>query len=274
MPTAGSTTQKSIGQSFAQLRGRGIGLVPFIPAGYPDLATTAALLKELDGVGVAAIEIGFPFSDPIADGPTIQQAFTTALSHHLKVSEIFKTVASVSRELSSPLVAMVSFSIVFRYGPERFFSDARDAGFSAILIPDLPPPQAEKTCQLVRKASLDTILLVAPTTTEQRRKEIIKLTSGFVYYLSFSGITGARDQLPHDISQNVQDLKSMTDLPICVGFGISKPRHLVELAQFADGAVVGSALVRTLSDSLSSGPLGTAKAVGQYCRTLLANSHS
>jgi tryptophan synthase alpha chain len=266
--------QKSIAQSFAPLRGRGIGLVPFIPAGYPDLPTTAALLKELDGVGVAAIEIGFPFSDPIADGPTIQQAFTAALSHHLKISDIFKTVAGVSREISSPLVAMVSFSIVFRFGPEKFFSDARNAGFSAMLIPDLPPPQAEKTCELVRKAGLDTILLIAPTTTGPRRKEIVKLTSGFVYYLSFSGITGARDQLPADIAQNVRDLKSITDLPTCVGFGVSKPEHLAELAKFADGAIVGSAIVRTITNSLPSDSQQIAKAVGQYCRTLLANPRS
>jgi tryptophan synthase alpha chain len=270
MPAASTTTKRSIAQSFAPAPGQRIGLVPFIPAGYPDLSTTAAVLTELDAVGVAAIEIGFPFSDPIADGPTIQQAFTAALEKKLKISEIFKTVSDVSSNISAPLVAMVSYSIVFRYGPERFFSDARSAGFSGILIPDLPPPQAEKTCEQIRKADLDTILLIAPTTSPARRQEIVNLVSGFVYYLSFSGITGARDQLPPDIAQNVRQLKSLTDLPVCVGFGISKPRHLADLDKVADGAIVGSAIVRTMTESLPTGSQGIAKAVGQYCRQLLS----
>lgn len=187
MPKAPAT----IAQSFADLHGR-IGLVPFVPAGYPNIETTAATLKALDAVRPAAIEIGFPFSDPIADGPVIQQAFTEALAHKIKVADVFAMTRKLATVISTPLVAMLSFSIVFRHGPEKFFAEAKSAGFAGLIIPDLPPPEANKICGQIRAAGLDTILLIAPTTTPQRRAEIAELCSGFVYYLSVSGITGAR----------------------------------------------------------------------------------
>src|SRR5580658_2597520 len=203
----------SLAQSFASVRAKGIGLVPFVPAGYPDLATTKAIIESLDFPRVAAIEVGFPFSDPIADGPVIQQAFTDALAKKIKVHEILEMAQSVTSRISVPLVAMLSFSIVFRYGPRKFFTDLRAAGFAGIIIPDLPPPQAEATCREIRAADLDTIFLVAPTTPPQRRRQIVDLCSGFVYYLSVSGITGARDQLPADLIPNVRQIKEMTKLP-------------------------------------------------------------
>ncbi|MGD1275704.1 MAG: tryptophan synthase subunit alpha [Tepidisphaeraceae bacterium] len=269
MPPAPLLHSRSLAQSFAALHGRGIGLVPFIPAGFPDLTTTQAVLESLNAPGIAAIEVGFPFSDPIADGPIIQQAFTAALAAKLKVPEIFQTVQSASPRISVPLVAMVSFSIVFRYGPQRFFADARDSGFGGVIIPDLPPPQAQSTCRQIRDAALDTILLVAPTTPLDRRRQIVSLCSGFVYYLSLSGITGVRDHLPPDILDNVRQLKSLTDLPICVGFGISKPQHLAWLAQAADAAVVGSAIVQRMAESASAPPAAVAQSVAQFCRQLL-----
>jgi tryptophan synthase alpha chain len=265
-------TSRSIAQSFADLRGRGIGLVPFLPAGFPDLATTAATLKALDAIAPAAIEIGFPFSDPIADGPTIQQAFTAALARHVKVSDVFAMVRDAARQIPTPLLAMLSYSIVFRYGADRFFADARAAGFAGLIIPDLPPPEANNVCRQIRAAGLDTILLIAPTTTPQRRREIAGLCSGFVYYLSVSGITGARDQLPPDLAENLRQLRGMTDRPICVGFGISKPNHLAALANIADGAIVGSAIVQRMIDSSSAGPTAIAKLIADYCRSLLPQS--
>lgn len=269
MPSVPPVNSRSLAQSFAALSDRGIGLVPFIPAGFPDLTTTQAVLQALDAPGIAAIEIGFPFSDSVADGPIIQQAFTAALTRTLKVTEIFQTVQKIAPQVSAPLVAMVSFSIVFRYGPQRFFADARASGFAGVIIPDLPPPQAQSTCRQIRDAALDTILLVAPTTPLDRRRQIVSLCSGFVYYLSLSGITGARDQLPPDILDNVRQLKSMTDLPICVGFGISKPEHLAWLAQAADAAIVGSAIVQRMTDSASAPPAAIAQSVAQFCRQLL-----
>jgi len=262
---------KTIAESFAAHRGRGIGLVPFLPAGYPDLETTAKTLLAIDAAGPAAIEIGFPFSDPIADGPTIQHAFTAALASGIKVSEIFETVQKVAGQISAPMLGMLSYSIIFRYGAEKFFADARAAGFAGLIVPDLPPPEAEKVCRQIRAADLDTILLVAPTTSPDRRREIVKLCSGFVYYLSVSGITGARDELPPDLAANVQALRTMTDLPVCVGFGISQPKHIAALAKIADGAVVGSAIVKRMSDLIPNQVSEIPRAVGEYCQSLISS---
>lgn len=262
-------TPRTLAQSFADLRGR-IGLVPFLPAGFPNRATTATTLRALDAIRPAAIELGFPFSDPIADGPTIQQAFTAALLHKIKVTDIFAMVREITADISTPLLAMLSYSIVFRYGPERFFAEARSAGFAGLIIPDLPPPEANKICRQIRAADLDTILLVAPTTTPDRRREIAELCSGFVYYLSVSGITGARAELPPDLSENVRQLRTLTDRPICVGFGISKPSHLAALTDIADGAIVGSAIVKRISDNSTASPDAIAKIIAEYCQSLIA----
>jgi tryptophan synthase alpha chain len=262
--------QKTIAQAFANLKGHGLGLMPFLPAGYPDLPTTIATLKAVSAAGATVIEVGFPFSDPIADGPTIQAAFTEALSHKLKIGDVFDAVQSCSGELSAPLVAMVSHSIVFRLGPEKFFARARAAGFAGMIIPDLPPPEAQAVCKLIRAAGLDTILLVSPTTSAQRRKEIAALCSGFIYYLSISGITGTRDKLPPDLAKNVRELKGLTDKPVCVGFGIHTPEQMKELATFADGAIVGSAIVKLMGAEAAEGPEAVASAVAEYCRRLLA----
>jgi tryptophan synthase alpha chain len=248
-----------------------IALMPFIPAGYPDLASTAACIVSLEKAGATLLEIGFPFSDPIADGPTIQEAFTEALKKHLKVSEIFATVREARKTAKLPLVAMVSYSIVFRYGVQRFSGDAKSAGFDGVLIPDLPPPEAEKICQIIWAAGLETVLLVAPTTSPERRTEIARLSTGFVYYLSVAGVTGERAQLPADLPANIAALKKATDVPICVGFGISTAEHVRQLSQLADGAIVGSAMVKRMKQHVAEGPVAVAAAVGKYCASLLAS---
>jgi tryptophan synthase alpha chain len=263
---------RTIAESFATRTTGKIGLVPFLPAGYPDLQTTAAAIKAVDDAGASAIEIGFPFSDPIADGPTIQHSYTAALAHKIKVSDILATTRKISPQISAPLVGMISYSIVYRYGSERFFADARSAGISGLLIPDLPPPEANKICKQIRAAGIDTILLVAPTTTTERRREIVELCSGFVYYLSVSGTTGAREDLPADLADNVRELRGMTDRPICVGFGISKPKHVAALAGVADGAIVGSAIVKLMTEMAPAPPAAVAAAIGEYCRSLVPNS--
>jgi tryptophan synthase alpha chain len=244
--------------------------LPFIPAGYPDLAATGALIQSLEQAGASAIEIGIPFSDPIADGPVIQEAFAHALANRVRVRDVLATVAAARKASDLPLIAMVSFSIVFRYGAVRFFADARGAGFDAVILPDLPPPEAAPICAEARSAALDTILLVSPTTTPQRRSEILRLCSGFVYYLSVTGITGERDALPPELAANVTSLRHEAQVPVCVGFGISKPEHLSQLAQLADGAIVGSALVRRIREHAGEGPAQIARVAAAYCRELLA----
>jgi len=264
---------RSIRQAFAEIgpsqKTPKIGLVPFIPAGYPTVAYTAPAIDALDSIGPAVIEIGFPFSDPIADGPVIQEAFTVALAHKLRVSEIFAAVASAARPRHTPLVAMVSYSIVFRYDRQKFFTDAKAAGFAGMIIPDLPPPEAQAVCDEIHASGLDTVLMVAPTTAPQRRAEIAKLCSGFVYYMSVSGITGERDQLPTDVIENVRQLRQLTDGPICVGFGIGQQKHVRQLLGVADGAIVGTAMVRVMKEHLNDPPARVAQAVATFARGLL-----
>ena len=246
--------------------------MPFIPAGYPDLATTEAALPAMEAAGANLIEVGFPFSDPIADGPTIQESFTVALSKKLKIADVFEAVAAARPRVSIPLVSMVSYSIVFRVGVDRFVSLAKQAGFDGLILPDLPPPEAEAICRRVQDGGLDTILLVAPTTAPQRRAEIARLSSGFVYYLSVSGITGAREQLPADLPDHVRQLKSLTDRPVCVGFGISRADHVAQLRGIADGAIVGSALVKRMKNRLNDGPDALATETAALTRELLTGA--
>jgi tryptophan synthase alpha chain len=262
---------KSIAPTFEDLRAAGhIALMPFIPAGYPDLQTTPPALQALEQAGASIIEIGIPFSDPIADGPVIQAAFTDALAKKLRLADVFRMVGNVRPRLSIPLVAMVSYSVVFRYGLARFLTNAKMSGFDGLILPDLPPPEAQNVCDQVRAAGLDTILLVAPTTSAERRREIAGLCSGFVYYLSISGITGERQQLPDDLRANITQLKSVSKCPVCVGFGIHKPEHVKQLSDLADGAIVGSAFVRRMEQHASAGPARIADAVGLYCSELLS----
>ena len=269
MPTT-TAAPGSIAQTFDALKQRGqIAFMPFVPVGYPDLETTLATLPALEAAGANIIEIGIPFSDPIADGPTIQAAFTAALAKKLRLADVFATIKKARPTVSIPLVAMVSFSIVYRYGLERFLAAAKDAGFNGLILPDLPPPEAQAIVDKVRAAGLDTILLVAPTTTVERRKEIGRLSSGFVYYLSVAGITGERDQLPPELAEGVRNMKSLTDRPVCVGFGISLPRHVAQLKGVADGAIVGSAVVKRMTQHAGEGAASIATAVGAYCRDLL-----
>ncbi len=267
-----ATPSLTLAQVFADLRAhRRIGLLPFIPAGYPNLATTAALLPALQAGGASAIEIGIPFSDPIADGPTIQEAFNVALSRKLTVTDIFKTIASARPTVHIPLLAMVSYSIVFRYGLDRFVRDANSAGFNGLIIPDLQPPEAKPICDKVRSAGLDTILLVSPMSSPQRCQDIASLCSGFIYYLSVAGITGERDRLPPDLERNVRELTESSHVPVCVGFGISKPEHIAQLAGFAHGAIVGSAVVKRIKQHESEGIPAIAAACEAYCRDLMRN---
>ena len=243
--------------------------MPFVPAAYPDLEATAAVLPEIEKAGASIIEIGIPFSDPIADGPIIQEAFAKALGKRVKLSGIFATIGAARSSVSIPLVAMVSYSIVYRHGLERFVREAKEVGFDGLILPDLPPPEAQTVAAKVQAGGLDTIFLVAPTTSPERRKEIADLCSGFVYYLSVSGITGERDQLPADLERNVRELKTIGGKPVCVGFGISRSHHVKQLAGVADGAIVGSAVVRRMKELENQGAAAIAQGVGAYCRELL-----
>jgi tryptophan synthase alpha chain len=271
------TDSSRISQTFDNLKAAGHkAFMPYIAAGDPDLATTAEIIKELSSAGVDLIEVGFPYSDPIADGPVIQASYTRALDKGLKVEQIFETVQKLTTAEDSlpPLVAMVSFAIIFRVGPEAFIKKAEVAGFSGLIVPDLPGDEAEEFAALISGSSLDLVQLIAPTTPDHRVEKILNTASGFLYCISVAGITGARDELPPELNDQLRDLRSRTDLPLAVGFGISKPEQVDILRDVADGIIVGSAIVRHLENVTDDASKAMAlKAIRQMADGLVAATH-
>ncbi|MCG3178887.1 MAG: Tryptophan synthase alpha chain [Phycisphaerae bacterium] len=224
-------------------------LAPYVTAGYPDLATTAEILRAIDDLGLGCVEIGIPFSDPVADGPTIQASFTAALEAGLKVKDLFATLGTLAGELVTPRIAMVSYSVACRHGPDRFIAAAAQAGLAGVLFPDLPMGCEPEVGRLAESAGLADVMLVAPTTPPQRRAEIAAASTGFVYYISVAGITGERRELPAEVGPNVAALKQAGGgKPVFVGFGIGRPEQVAEVTAVADGAIVGSALVRQMTE--------------------------
>lgn len=246
-----------------------VHLVPFIPAGFGGYDTTTAVLEAVSEAGASVIEVGIPFSDPVADGPTIQAAYHDALLAGATLHGTFDCIKNARNTVQCPMLAMVSYSVVFRGKPERFCERAREAGFNGLLCPDLPPPEAQPFAEICKNAGLEPILLVAPTTPPVRRDLIGRLGGGFIYYLSVAGITGERDALPPELSFGVADMKQRTDLPVCVGFGISRPEHVRSLRGVADGAIVGSAFVKQMRAHQDDGPQAVGHACGQLALKLL-----
>jgi tryptophan synthase alpha chain len=247
----------------ARTAGR-LAFMPFVTAGDPDVATTMEILARLGAAGVDLIEVGFPYSDPIADGPVIQASYTRALSGGTHVADILAGVRELKRcspELP-PLLAMVSYAIMFRHGVESFVRESAKAGFAGFIVPDLPGDEAAECFELVRGQGLDLVQLVAPTTPPTRVRQILEHCSGFVYCLAVAGITGERAQLAEALHEQLRWLRGETDLPLAVGFGISRPEHLADLKPVADGAIVGTALVRHLQ-SLSDGAVTREAALQQ-----------
>jgi tryptophan synthase alpha chain len=236
----------SIDETFARLRRTGrTAFIPFVTAGDPDLATTAAVVDALARLGADLIEIGFPYSDPIADGPVIQASYTRALTAGIRVRDVLKAVAKWSTG-QTPLVAMISCSLVHRAGGEKFFADAQACGFSGAIVPDLPLEEADALAASARAIDFKLIQLVTPTTPPARARQIIQLSSGFVYCVSVRGVTGGRAELPRELPDQLRRLRAESVLPVCVGFGIGTPRQARMLADFADGIIIGSALVKHL----------------------------
>ncbi|MEZ5940657.1 MAG: tryptophan synthase subunit alpha [Planctomycetaceae bacterium] len=243
-----------IQQTFETLKSNGqMAFMPFVTAGDPDMTGTQKLISTLAATGVDLIEVGFPYSDPIADGPVIQSSYTRALNKKLTVHQIFDAVSELPTDELPPLVAMVSYAIIFRIGPKVFVESARDAGFSGFIIPDLPGDEAEEMFSIVSEAGLDLIQLVAPTTPRERVRAILKACSGFVYCIAVAGTTGTRDTLQTDLLDQLAWLRAETSLPLAVGFGISKPEHVDPLRNLADGVIVGSGIVRHLNE-IDEGP--------------------
>jgi tryptophan synthase alpha chain len=256
---------------FKDLRAAGRkAFMPFITAGDPDLEFTAALLTEVVRRGANLCELGIPYSDPIADGPVIQASYTRALATHIKLAQILDMVRQTSPKLSAPLVTMVSYAIIHRHGPARYVADAKAAGVAGAIVPDLPVEESSELAEICRQADFSLIQLVTPTTPRERALRIAASSSGFLYYVSVTGITGERTTLPADLLENVAWLRKQTPLPICIGFGISRPEHVKMLSPVADGLIVGSAIVRQIAETDHIPREQALRKIGDYVAELVA----
>ena len=243
----------AIDDLFAKLKAEGTkAFMPFVTAADPNLGFTRKLLRKLDQLGCSMAEVGIPYSDPIADGPVIQASYTRALGTKVKLQSIFQQVALERPNLSMPLVSMVSYAIIHRHGPERFVDDAIAAGFAGAIVPDLLVEESGPLSILCKAKNFNLIQLVTPTTPRERALRIAEQSSGFLYFVSVTGITGERTELPPDLVDRVAWLRERTLLPICIGFGISKPEHVRLLAPVSDGLIVGSAIVRLMEHAIQS----------------------
>ena len=230
---------------FNQLHKQGAkALVTFITAGDPDLATTAALLPRMAAAGADIIELGIPFSDPMADGPTIQRASERALANGVTLEAVLAMVSSVREQVSAPIVLMGYSNPIYAYGWQRFAQDAVAAGVDGLLLVDLPPEEAGELLPAARTAGLEVIFLLTPTSDENRIKQVSRCGSGFLYYVTVTGVTGARQSVSTSLEDELKTVRSTIKLPVVAGFGISTPEQAAQVAAAADGVVVGSAIVK------------------------------
>lgn len=242
--------KSEISERFAQAKRRQeAALVPFLMAGDPDLGVTKALMLAAARAGADAIELGVPFSDPTADGPVLQRSAGRALARGVSLPRILEVVAEFRAEADVPVILFGYYNPFFRYGPERFCQDARKAGVSGLLVVDLPPEEADELWQPARAEGLDVIFLLAPTSDVSRVKKVLRKASGFVYYVSMTGVTGSKRIDTGEVRGMVERLRRDCRLPIGVGFGISSPADASAVAQFADAVIVGSAIMRLVEDS-------------------------
>ncbi len=224
-------------------------LIPYIMAGDPSLEMTRDIVLLFEDCGADVVELGVPFTDPLADGPTIQRASERALKEGVTLRKVITFVKDLRQSTEIPIVLMTYYNPVFKYGDEGFVRDAKGAGVDGVIVPDLPPDEAENLIKLSRKVDLDTIFLLAPTSTDDRIKKVVKASKGFIYYVSITGITGAQILLDGSIERLISEIRIYTDKPIAVGFGVSTPEEASAVARVADGVIVGSAIVKRLNES-------------------------
>lgn len=240
----------SIDILFANLRDqKRKALMPFITAGDPDIETTEAILRAVGEFGADLCEVGVPYSDPIADGPVIQASYQRALDKKFKLGSVFDMGSRMVGEVTMPLVTMVSYAIIYRVGMAKYVAQAKAAGYAGAIVPDLLVEEADELSTICRDQDFSLIQLVTPTTPRARQVAIANSSSGFLYYVSVTGITGERSALPEDLVDSVGWLRGETSLPICIGFGISNAETAGKLAPVADGLIVGSAVVRRIAES-------------------------
>ena len=241
-----------IDKKFQELRDQGAtAFMPYLCAGDPNPELTSKLLLTLEEAGADLIELGVPFSDPIADGPTVQRASERALTHRISLQQILEIVASLRTQTEIPIALMSYYNPIFRMGEDAFCKAAQDTGVDGVIIPDLPPEQAQSLLEIAPRYNLATIFLVAPTSPPERMKLIASVSTGFIYCVSVTGVTGARAMLSDEIAPMIAELRKHTDKPISVGFGVSTPDQATQIAQIADGVIVGSAIINVVEEHIN-----------------------
>jgi len=257
-----------IQEKFAELQGAGRGaLIPFITAGDPNLPTTELLLLELARAGADLIEVGVPFSDPVADGPVIQRASERALQHGVNVRGVLDCIAATRQQIEIPIVLFSYYNPLLQYGLAALAADARAAGVDGILVTDMIVEEAGEWEEILRAQGLDPIFLIAPTTSDARLKRIAARARGFIYAIARNGVTGARDEMTADADAIVRSLREVSQLPVAVGFGITTAQHVRDVWRYADAAVVGSAIVREIERGGDADQL--VRRIGEFVRGLL-----
>eukprot|EP00899_Mesostigma_viride_P019094 jgi/Mesvir1/27186/Mv07764-RA.1 len=251
--SAQASAHKSVAGTFKELKAKGeCALIPFICAGDPNLATTADVLKVLDEAGASVIELGVPYSDPLADGPVIQAAASRALRQGVKLKDVLRVMEQVSPTIKAPIVLFTYYNPIMKYGLREFMREIKRCGASGAVVPDVPLEETGLIREVARDAGIELTLLVTPTTPQDRMRKIADVSEGFVYLVSVAGVTGTRTQVASNVEDLLKQLKAGTDKPVAVGFGISQPEHAVQVKKWgADGVIVGSALVRLLGEAKS-----------------------
>ncbi|MDR7433871.1 MAG: tryptophan synthase subunit alpha [Armatimonadota bacterium] len=258
-----------IRETFTRLRAAGrIALIPFVMAGDPDLGTTEELLPKLVEAGADLIEVGIPFSDPIADGPVNQRAAQRALAAGATPREILALCRRIRERTDVPLILLSYYNPLLRYGVAPFCRDARNAGVDGLVVPDLPPDEAGELVAAARDSGLDTVFLAAPTSTEERIELVCRLASGFVYCVSLTGVTGPRREINKEAITLLARLRERTSLPLVLGFGISTPAQVREVAKYADGVIVGSALIQAMEEAGPQGIEAAMRFLSQFRQAL------
>lgn len=238
-----------IEKKFREVLGRkGKAFIPYIMAGDPNLERTRELVGILEECGADIIELGVPFSDPLADGPTIQKAAQRAIGEGVTLGKVIEFVGSLRKTTQIPIVLMTYYNLIFRYGEERFVREAYAAGADGIIVPDLPPDEAGVLLSFSKNTGFDVIFLVAPTSTGERIKKVAGASRGFIYYVSITGITGSKLSIDASIGSHIAKIRQTSRKPVAVGFGIATPEEASEIAQIADGVIVGSAIVKRVED--------------------------
>lgn len=240
-----------IDKKFLELKKRKkIALIAYITVGYPGLAATERLITALSVAGVDMFELGMPFSDPLADGPIIQEASTYALRHHISLASVFSLTKRLRTKLEVPLLMMGYYNPILKFGVENFSQKAKLCGLDGIIVPDLPIEESRDLKRFLTRQHIHLINFVAPTSDPARVKKIAAASRGFIYYVSLTGVTGARAALPTDIAAHVRSLKGISKVPVCVGFGVSTRAQLASLSRSCDGVIVGSAIIKKIKENI------------------------